>query len=195
MQGRLELPAPAAPEPLDRETEPALELVEALEGLELVPVEGDEQGAGGARLQRASRCGGQVPEKVGVGRGAGEVQAEEGVLAEGCLGDRGEHPGGVVRGARARLRPVEDEDAAAPLGQSPGDPEADDTAPDHNGLHRSHPFAGIVPIRSTGRGRTHLSASPPEAPLKGPGKKGSSPSALRSIGRRDPARAKGRAAS
>src|SRR5438128_1680539 len=86
MEGRLQLPAPAPAEPLDSEAEPALELVEALEGLELVPVEGDEQGARGARLQGAPGCGGQVPEKGGGGRGAGQVQAEEGVLVEGWLG-------------------------------------------------------------------------------------------------------------
>src|SRR5262249_61122717 len=69
VQGWLELPAPAPGEPFDSEAEPSLELAQMLEGLELVPVEGDEEGAGRRRLQRAPPGGCQVPGKGGIGRG------------------------------------------------------------------------------------------------------------------------------
>jgi len=144
VQDRLEFPAPAAPEPLDREAEPALELVEALERLELVRVEGDEQGAGGARLQGAPGGGGKLPEKGGVGRGAGQVQVEKGVLAEGCLGDRGEHPGGVVRGRPSPALPGR--------GRGPRGPAGTGARRSRGRWHRPRPQWSGSPLGQEGAG-------------------------------------------
>ena len=132
-QAGFELAAFAAAEALDPEPAAELELVEVLQGGVVVGVAGHGQGAGGPVADRAAGGVLDLGREAGPAGGRLEVQGQQGALAVVDLGDRGQHPGGGPGRAPARGL-VDHGHRQAGLGGPPGDAEADDPAPDHDGV-------------------------------------------------------------
>ena len=143
-------------QPLGRQPERALEVVQAPQLGRLVGIERSEQGA--AALVRNAEPA-RLLELRGERRptfGRGEVEREQPLLAKASLCDRGEHAGGRERRAAAGLVAFEQADSQAAPRSPPGAGEADH-APAGDGdveaLGRARhwlppPCAGITRIRS-----------------------------------------------
>ncbi len=95
----------------------------------VVGVQRHGEGAGSAVAEVVAGEFGQLGREGGIAPRGGEVQAEQGLLAVVQFGDGGQHPGGHLGGAAARLG-VHHGRGEPALRGPPGGDQSDDSAPD-----------------------------------------------------------------
>lgn len=95
----------------------------------VVGVQGDGERSATAVAEVEAGEVGQLGREVRVAVRRGEVEREQGLFAVVEFGDGGQHPGGHLGSAAARLG-VQHGRGEAALGRAPGRDQADDSAPD-----------------------------------------------------------------
>ncbi len=147
-QHGLQPAALTAAEPFGGDPQPFLEGVQIVQYGQIVPVEGDQQGAGAAMAHRPAARGLHLGDEVVVHPRGAQAQGHQLLLAEHRLGGGGQHARGDGRGGTGVGRFVhriglDQRDVQAPLGGPPRGDAADDAAAHHDhGIGRTNRRVG-----------------------------------------------------